>query len=636
MQARVSIIKSLMVLAALVGLLGIFDGFTAVVLWPLIFVQMASMGLGRHWLLSLLRTLLLFFLLMALWSYRVEGVVLGDGFFVHANFNTVTFMGFYPEHAWVTIATLVLHVFIEIQFIKGPALWRIAPKRMWGFTAVLVGALWLSPMPHFYEKMFAAPEEGRALLSLEQARKTLKKNEISTSQLFQDISNVTMKKQRNVLMFYLESVEAQYLNEERFPGLMPFLTELREISLFFSDFRQNRGAFTISGFFASQCGYPFEIFSSEQEMNKTLFYRGTQHLTCFGDVLAQMGYRQMFAQGTSLDFAGTRNFFQSHGYKEVMGSEELTGSAKPYAVLRDKPLYDRVFTEIQKRHQSSAPYHVASINFDTHDPGHSDKSCAPYGEGDNAILNAVHCLDQNLRSLFGRLQAEQMLGNTLVVFLSDHLAMTRLKNVEGRRNLLLIHEPNMTKGRTIPQAIYHHDVPKILFDVLGVGNAPYYPLAFSPLSEKERAHHTKADLVKALSRVFETRRQDRLPCDAAVSFHHKKNRFTYNERPTYFSPGHGVLTWPRDRIAVIAVEKSGNILFKELVHASDVMLRLTHPQIHRVLLWGYLDQLDVFDGAEGDYGYFWGQMDEPKRIRQLVQEGVVEERLTCGPSQGGG
>ena len=120
MQARVSIIKSLMVFAALVGFLGIFDGFTAVVLWPLIFVQMASMGLGRHWLLSLLRTLLLFFLLMALWSYRVEGVVLGDGFFVHAILNTVTFMGFYPEHAWVTIATLVLHVFIEIDLSKGP------------------------------------------------------------------------------------------------------------------------------------------------------------------------------------------------------------------------------------------------------------------------------------------------------------------------------------------------------------------------------------------------------------------------------------------------------------------------------------------------------------------------------------
>ena len=619
------------------GLLGLlahlFEGLSAIELWPLAVAHLGAVSLGRHIYLTAFRTALLVFLLMGLWSYRVEGVVFGEGFFVHAHLNTVMFMGFYPVQTLATGVALIFHCLIELKVIKHSALWRVSLNRFGTVSLILMAGLVLSPLPRFCEQLFLPREANGVLPTHEQAAKTLMENAIAPEELFPDLSPLSIENRRNLLVFYLESLEAQYLNENRFPGLMPFLNETRAASVFFSNFKQNTGTFTISGMFASQCGYPFEIFSDESEMNKTLFYQGTHHLTCFGDVMGRLGYQQVFIQGTSLDFAGTRQLFEAHQYHEIIGSEDLTGSVKPYAVFRDKPLYGRVVEKIKELKKRGRPYHIASINFDTHDPGHTDASCVPYANGEDAILNSVHCLDQHLKSLFVRLEEEQLMENTVFVFLSDHLAMTRFKGEAGRRNLLMIHDPSRPAGKAFSQEIYHHDVPNILFDKLRINGGPYYPLAFSPLSEKKRNLQPKEELLKSIARVFKDRQTDQLPCDATVSFHYKKNRLTYNDRTVHFSPGHGVLTWPRDRIAVVAVAESGRILFKELIYASDVMLRLTHPQVYRVLLWGHLDQLEAFEDAAHAYGYFWGRLNQPKEIQPLNPEKMAQMQLKCGLSR---
>ena len=52
----------------------------------------------------------------------------------------------------------------------------------------------------------------------------------------------------NLVLLYLESVEANYLDEERFPQLMPFLSSLRKQSTFFTNFQKGAGNFTAGGF----------------------------------------------------------------------------------------------------------------------------------------------------------------------------------------------------------------------------------------------------------------------------------------------------------------------------------------------------------------------------------------------------
>ena len=90
-----------------------------------------------------------------------------------------------------------------------------------------------------------------------------------------------------------------------------------------------------------------------------------------------------------------------------------------------------------------------------------------------------------------------------------------------------------------------------------------------------------------------------------------------------------MLTWPKDRIAIIAVGKNNRILLKELVYADEVMLRLTNPKIERILLWGYLDQLETFKNQGPDYGFFWGRLSDEKVMTPLSQKEHPTLQLKC-------
>ena len=606
-----------------------FNAHTAVALWPLAGFYLVSVSLGRHWSLSLFRLLTLIFFFIAMWSFRIEGVVFGDGFFVHAQLNTVMFMGFYPSHTIATLLGFFVFIFVEMFAIHQPTLWGAKRHLFLLHAAFMVGLLSLSPVPAFIMKYIKPAPSADVLPSLEQAQRNLAQKKIPVSKLSQTLPNLQIKEKHNVLILYLESLETHYLDENRFPNLMPFLNALRQDSLSFSNFKQNKNTFTISGLFASQCAYPFEVLTNEEDINKTLFYQGTHHLTCLGDIFAQLGYTQVFMQGTSLDFAGTRYFLESHQYNETIGSKELTGSTKAYATYRDKPLYDELIKKVRQLDATQKPFHISSINFDTHDPGHMDKSCQPYTDGNDNVLNAIHCLDSILKDFFKKLKEEGLMEKMRIVILSDHLGMTRFKEETDRKNLLLLYDPKSIQGQNVSQEIYHHDIPKILFDFLGITNAPFFPLAYSPLSQKMRLHKKDNALLKSLSRIFKEQQKESLPCNSDVSLNFKKNLFTFNERKIFFSPGHGVLTWPRDRIAVVGTDKENHILFKELVYANEVMLRLTNPQIHRVFLWGHLKQLKGFQHSPHDYGYFWGRLNERKRIIPLNLTKTTQTTLKC-------
>ena len=298
-------------------------------------------------------------------------------------------------------------------------------------------------------------------------------------------------------------------------------------------------------------------------------------------------------------------------------------------MAKDQQLYDAVGERLLRLARENRPYLMASINFGTHDPGHPDDSCVPYGDGRDPQLNAVHCLDGHLKKLFEKLSSTNALANTAVVFMSDHLSRLQFKEEPNRRNFLMISPPSHRVGKIMPQEIYHHDFPKILADVLKLQDGPTYPLAFSPLSQKKRTHALEPPLLKSLARIFQNRQQDALACDTEVTFHHKKNRLDYGQRHVYFSPGQGILAWPRDRIAAVAVGKDGSVLFKELLYVEEVMLRLTQTNIHRVLLWGHLDQVAAFSAQAPTYGYFWGELDAPKVIQPLEIEGEHTVRLSC-------
>ena len=242
--------------------------------------------------------------------------------------------------------------------------------------------------------------------------------------------DVTWKFKKNLVYIYLESLERTYLDEDIFPGLAPNLKRLEQESLHFVNLDRSPGTdWTIGGMVGSQCGIPLVTPSGHNGMTGIdKFLPGAR---CIGDILSNAGYDLNYVGGASMRFAGKGNFYQTHGFGNVEGREELLPQLDDKDYANDWGLYDDTLFGILKRKydalsNSGGPFGLFAITLDTHHPiGFESKSCANslYGDGKNTILNAVHCTDKLVSDFVTYVQNSEEFKNTVVVIASDHLAM---------------------------------------------------------------------------------------------------------------------------------------------------------------------------------------------------------------------
>ncbi len=209
---------------------------------------------------------------------------------------------------------------------------------------------------------------------------------------------------------------------------------------------------------------------------------------CLGDVLRKDGYYQVFMQGTSTDFSGIRNFYKTHKFNEIYGRKELKKRLKDKSYINEwGGLYDdsllpmayKKFIELSK---DKKPFVLILATIDTHHPnGMVSKSCQniPYKNGENPILNAVHCSDKLITEFINKIRNSKYAKNTLIVLSSDHLAMrnsaTNLLEKGKRRDLFLIFDPKNSMHTVIKKPGSILDVaPTVLYKMgintdLGLG-----------------------------------------------------------------------------------------------------------------------------------------------------------------------
>lgn len=259
------------------------------------------------------------------------------------------------------------------------------------------------------------------------------------------------KKLPNIIWIYGESLERTYFNESAFPDLMPNLKKLERESLSFTDIAQiGSVGFTIGGIVASQCGVP--LISAGSHTNSMgampVFLPGA---VCIGDLLSRNSYQLEFFGGADPMFAGKGKFLKGHGFREIYGKDKLIPKLPDKNYVSDWGIYDdSLFGFASNRHKelvaSQKPYGLFVLTLDTHHPsGHIPKACEgmTWGDGKNALLNAVHCSDKLISDFVRETSARD--PEALIVIASDHLAMWNdaydiLQPLE-RRDLLMYHWP---------------------------------------------------------------------------------------------------------------------------------------------------------------------------------------------------
>lgn len=293
------------------------------------------------------------------------------------------------------------------------------------------------------------------------------------------VSLVGEKATKNLVLIYLESVERTYFDETRFPGLTPNLKRLEAESISFTDVSQTMGAgFTIGGMVASQCGVPLILSGGENSMEVNRFLAGAN---CLGDILLKANYQTAFLGGASLEFAGKGAFYKSHGFQSVEGLTELGPAlSEPDYVsqwgLQDDTLFEFAGAKIDELSQNGRPFAITLLTLDTHHPnGHADtnKKCnaVRYGDGSNPMLNSIKCVDQLAGSFIREIQSSEISDDTLIVVMSDHLAMentaTNLLEAGPRRNLFFVIDPSKSTGEAVHKPATTLDVAPTVLGMLG-------------------------------------------------------------------------------------------------------------------------------------------------------------------------
>lgn len=279
-------------------------------------------------------------------------------------------------------------------------------------------------------------------------------------------------KLKSVVYLYGESLEGTYLNEQVFPGLTPNLNALRQQSLSLEGIRQAPfTGWTIAGIIASQCAFP-----ALGEQKHTLA-TPTAGVICLGDILKHNGYTLSYFNGADLSFAGKDHFFHSHGYDKVWGKQELLKQLPEGREMSDWGVYDddlfaALESEFDRLLAQDQPFFLAALTVDTHPPyGYENPYCRklkPYGDGQDKMLNAVHCSDQLVGMFIKHLQARGR-DDVLIVVGSDHLLAGKRAYFQDapRHDLWMVHGKGV-RAQNIQREGTTFDIAPTLLSLMGL------------------------------------------------------------------------------------------------------------------------------------------------------------------------
>lgn len=292
-----------------------------------------------------------------------------------------------------------------------------------------------------------------------------------------DLKLYSDQARKNIIMIYAESAEETFGKLSDGDDIFKDMKDIAGSGLYFNNIAQaaNTG-WTIAGIVSSQCGVPLQpngLFARNKFETQTNFMPSA---VCLGDVLRNNGYSVAFLGGASTKFAGTDIFLKDHGYNIIDGGENYQDQFTDYKNfwgLYDDTVFDLAEQQITSLKGLEKPYFFAMKTLAGHFPtGFPTRRCidniGPV-EGES-IRYSIKCTGYEIKSFLSKLQASGQLENTLVVVLSDHLAMKSSAwgelNQYERRNYFTVMGADQGKGVVSKQAAMFDAYPTIL-ELLG-------------------------------------------------------------------------------------------------------------------------------------------------------------------------
>ena len=314
--------------------------------------------------------------------------------------------------------------------------------------------------------------------------------------------SLSSSKPKNLVIIYVESLEAGYADKRRFgTDLLSDIEDLGGVS--FEHYSPAPGTgWTIAAIIATQCGIPLKVVLAAHDGNS----QGGQiksflpNATCLGDILASRGYQNIFMGGASLDFAGKGTFLHDHGYQDAYGREEwIRQGTEPSNMngwgLYDDDLFLNAKVKLQELHKTGQPFNLTLLTVDTHHPGGNfSKSCLRSGAKE--FVDIVKCSSVEVSNFVLHMKNSGYLKDTNVVILGDHLAMVnpvwdQLNSASGRyifNSFISASPPKKNRDEIVPFDLFPTILEFIGIDVpgdrLGLGFSAFYESKMQPAPDR--------------------------------------------------------------------------------------------------------------------------------------------------------
>lgn len=243
---------------------------------------------------------------------------------------------------------------------------------------------------------------------------------------------------KNIVFVYMESVERTYRDIPETAASFAPLAELEDAGISFRNIDQSYGMhFTAGGMLAATCGIPLlpnGIINVREQIRDTTTADYLQidgflsHVECLGDVLASDGYVGSYMNGSDLRVFSKGQLFEGQGYTRFHGVNLLPGprdqTYENVWGLNDDTIFAYAEQELEYLAGLNRPFMMSMLTVSTHGPdAELDEGCTYPVVADSRLPAAIQCTGDHIHRLLGKLDDLGVADDTIVVILSDHLAM---------------------------------------------------------------------------------------------------------------------------------------------------------------------------------------------------------------------
>lgn len=413
--------------------------------------------------------------------------------------SILEFMKFSPHYLWqIPLSTFIFAILSSISSYSLFIMYYPRPKKR--IATKVLGYICVAMMLCFMFKIFYPLHD---IANIYKVIKTAKKHRDLDRDTYLDHGvKVTEKNDedicasagKNLVFIILESTELTYLDDSKFPGLLPNLKKFtKQCQTFNNMVMAPNASITFGAMFSMITGSVLTHEHLTFGMNSHVKNHVGSRMSSFPKILNKAGYYQYFAVGHSGHFAGTENFLKQHRYDETwFGIDRSKRESSWEFAVRDSAVFQKGWEFFQRAAATGKPFNISLLTTDAHGPdGFYDPSEPAYNHPKGQklnIYNAMFASDHALGKFLKRIQSHPAYGKTCIVIVSDHLAHHYTKTIDilctekERRMLFLIHNSTISQHRQNILAKTFDIAPTIL-DAMGVKHDYIFPLGESLYKE---------------------------------------------------------------------------------------------------------------------------------------------------------